>query len=168
MASSSSPTPVFAPAAALLAWLWPGLGHISLGEKRRGWLIMFGVLFLYGCGILIGGIDAVDRKNDKLWFTAQSLCGPVVFATDLVNQRAVQRGLPDRFERGTPGRLAYEQQDLATLKALRRVGIGHVNEVGTLFVALAGLMNLVVILDALYFIPPERRAAHGLAAAESS
>jgi hypothetical protein len=129
---------------------------------------MFGVLFLYGCGILIGGIDAVDRRNDKLWFTAQSLCGPLVFATDLVNQRVIQRPLPERFDRGTPGRRAYVEGDPATLKALQRVGIGHVNEVGTLFVALAGLMNLVVILDALYFIAPERRAAMGQRATEPS
>ena len=30
------------------------------------------------------------------------------------------------------------------------VGLSHVNEIGTLFVAMAGLMNFVVILDALH------------------
>ena len=32
-------------------------------------------------------------------------------------------------------------------------GLGRVNDMGTLFIALAGLMNLVVILDALHFAP---------------
>ncbi len=34
-------------------------------------------------------------------------------------------------------------------------GLGHVNEMGTLYGALAGLMNLVAILDALH--PSHRR-----------
>ena len=55
----------FSPLAAFLAWLWPGLGHISLGEKKRGLYIMFGVLFLFVCGVLVGGIDAVDRQVSK-------------------------------------------------------------------------------------------------------
>lgn len=120
---------------AILAWLWPGLGHISLGEKKRGLYIMIGVLFLFTCGILVGGIDAVDRQSgsDRLWFYAQGLCGPIAFAADFVNQNYVKQ-LP-----------ASDQ--------LRTQGLGRVNEMGTLFVALAGLMNLIVILDALHFIP---------------
>ena len=35
----------------------------------------------------------------------------------------------------------------------RRIGLGRVNEMGTLFIALAGLMNLVVVLDALCYRP---------------
>jgi hypothetical protein len=33
------------------------------------------------------------------------------------------------------------------------IGLNKPNEMGTLFIALAGLMNLVVILDAMYFKP---------------
>jgi hypothetical protein len=134
----------FYPGAAALAWIWPGLGHISLGERRRGGLIMFGVLFLFLCGLLIGGVDVVDRQREWLWFLAQGLCGPIAFAADFVNQNYVQRA-PD------PERLR---------------GLARVHEMGTLFIALAGLMNLVVILDALHFAPPggpaDRRAEHGV------
>lgn len=117
----------------MLAWLWPGLGHISIGQKRRGLLVMFGVLFLVVVGILVGGIDAVDRVEDRLWFYAQGLCGPVVFAIDLLNQNYIKNLPPE--------------------KLLQATGLARVNEMGTLFVALAGLMNLVVILDALHFAP---------------
>jgi hypothetical protein len=54
------------------------------------------------------------------------------------------------YRRGSPSRQAYEQGDENLLAALDRVGLGRVNEMGTLFIALAGLMNLVVILDVLY------------------
>lgn len=146
----------FNPAAAVLAWLWPGLGHISLGHRRRGLLIMFGVLFLFLSSLLVGGVDVVDRKDDRLWFLAQSVCGPIAFAADYVNQSYV-KSLPD------------EQRYQAT-------GINKPNEMGTLFCALAGLMNLVVILDAMYFAPKpsespfveRRRSQQSDAAASSS
>ena len=150
--SSSQPRPAFSPSAAVLAWLWPGLGHISLGERKRGLLIMFGVLFLFFSGLLIGGLDCVDRKHDKLWFLAQSFCGPIAFAADLANQQLVQK-VPDEWAAGSPARQRFEQSDPALLRELSRIGLGRVNEMGTLFIALAGLMNVVVILDALYFTP---------------
>lgn len=150
--SSSQPRAAFSPSAAIFAWLWPGLGHISLGERKRGLLIMFGVLFLFFSGLLIGGLDCVDRKDDKLWFLAQSFCGPIAFAADLANQRLVQE-VPDEWTAGSEARQRFDQGDPALLGELSRIGLGRVNEMGTLFIALAGLMNLVVILDALYFMP---------------
>lgn len=128
---SANHEPGFNFIAAVLAWLWPGLGHIAIGERRRGRLIMFGILFMFLGGLLIGGFDSVDRREDYLWFLAQMLCGPIAFGADLVNQHYV-KGLP------------------ADARMLT-VGLNKPNEMGTLFTALAGLMNLVVILDALYF-----------------
>jgi len=126
---------------AAMAWVWPGAGHIVLGHKRRGRLIMLGVLFTFLAGLFIGGVDCVDHKEDRLWFLAQAVCGPVAFAADFTNQ-GVLKTKPDA-ERFTNGSIA----------------LGRVNEMGTLFCALAGLMNLVVILDALTLEPyvPNRR-----------
>ncbi|MDP7005062.1 MAG: hypothetical protein QF718_02470 [Phycisphaerales bacterium] len=115
--------------AAILGWILPGLGHIGLGQKRRGYLIMTGVLFLILCGVFVGGVDTVDHKNDGLWFIAQVWCGPVVIGIDLINQTWIAP-LPDAQR--------------ATL-----VGLSHVNEIGILFIAMAGMMNFVVILDVL-------------------
>lgn len=141
MTISTKSSSTFTPIAAILAWLWPGLGHISLGYRKRGILVMAGVLFLFLGGILIGGVDVVDRRNDKLWFFAQAVCGPIAFATDLLNQRFLS-----------------SEEDV-----IERKSVSHVNEIGTLFTALAGLMNLVVILDVLHQPsnkkPFDRRAA---------
>jgi hypothetical protein len=148
MAHSSRPSDLN-PLAAVLAWLWPGLGHMAIGERRRGRRIMLGVLFLFFSGLLIGGVDCVDRKNDRLWYLAQVLCGPLAIAADWANQTFVQSKLPTEWTRDLQLRERFESHDPEVLEPLRRVGLGRVNEMGTLFIALAGLMNLVVILDAL-------------------
>lgn len=144
--STKNPRP-FNPAAAILAWIWPGLGHIHIGERKRGFLVMFGVLFLFLGGVLIGGVDSVDRRDDRLWFMAQVLCGPIALVADYANQVFVTR--PPDWEAG------YQRNDPDIIRRLKRKSLGHVNEMGTLFSALAGLMNLVSILDVLQ--PPHRR-----------
>lgn len=151
-ASSFTPEPVFSPQAAVLAWLWPGLGHISLGERKRGLYIMIGVLFLYFCGTLIGGLDTVDRRSDRLWFYAQAVCGPLAFGTDWMTQKYVKLVPANELN------ARFQQGDLDAIKTTRRTSLGKVNEIGTLFCALAGLMNLIVILDALHFHPRPSRS----------
>ena len=150
MSISTKSQSQFTPGAAILAWVWPGLGHISLGERKRGLLVMFGVLFLFVSGVLIGGIDSIDRREDRLWFLAQALCGPIALAVDFANQKLLKPMPPNWVER-------YEQNDPEVIRRLNRKSLGHVNEMGTLYSALAGLMNLVVILDVLQ--PSHRRIA---------
>ena len=123
----SEPTLRIGPA--VLGWILPGMGHFSIGHRRRGLLIMSGVIFLIFCGVLVGGIDAVDHKNDGLWFIAQVWCGPIVVGIDLMNQAWVA--------------------PLPTSQRATLVGLSHANEIGTLFIAMAGLMNFVVLLDVL-------------------
>ena len=124
--------------APVLAWAWPGAGHIRLGQRRRGLLIMAGVLFLFISGLLIGGFSVVDRRDQRLWFLAQALNGPVAFAADYINQTQVKT--------------------LPQSRRLETTSLSHVNEMGILFIALGGLMNLVVILDTLH---PRRVANPG-------
>jgi hypothetical protein len=131
-----------------LAWVWPGLGHIVRGERTRGIYIMIGVLFLFLTGVLIGGVDSVDRKEDRLWYLAQVCCGPIAMIADAANQSLLKTGKVGEI-------IATQPAPINTKKSL-----GRANEYGTLFTALAGLMNLVVILDALHRRPrmlPDRR-----------
>ena len=118
---------------------------------------MGGVLFLYLSGLLIGGLDAVDRKHDGIWFYAQALNGPIAFATDFARSRLSSingREIQDISWERTPSlgeRWLAEDQEV--MDAVRRQGLSHVNEVGTLFIALGGLMNLVLILEAGFAAP---------------
>ena len=113
--------------AIFLGILVPGLGHVQIGQQRRGFLIMIGVFFLVICGVLVGGIDAVDHTNDSLWFVAQIWCGLIVLLIDLLNHWLI---------------IPLPIAEKATL-----VGLSHSNELGILFIAMAGLMNFVVLLD---------------------
>ncbi len=122
------------PLAALLAWLLPGLGHMYLGQRFRGRMILLGTLFLVTFGVLIGGVDVVDMQRDRLWFIAQAGTGPIAFLLDLLNQALLKTASP-----GTQAQFT---------------SLGNLNSTGTLYIALAGLMNVVVIIDAL--AGPER------------
>ena len=130
----------------LLNWVFPGLGHVALGHRKRGFLAMAAVLGMFGSGLLIGGIDAVDSVEDAPWFIAQSANGPIALAADWANQNIVKTGkvgelLPapaplDPLGRPLPGR--------HTMSSLR--GLGAANEFGTLFIALGGMMNFILIM----------------------
>ena len=149
--STTLPDAEWSPQAAVCAWLWPGLGHIVLGERRRGVLIMIGMCCLILVGTLVGGVDSVDRRQDGYWFMAQMFCGPVVFGLEWVNQAVVRPQELDWTDEDL--REAFIENDPALIRHLERRSLGRVNEMGTLFIAMAGLMNLVVILDALHFRP---------------
>lgn len=143
----------FNPGAAILAWLWPGLGHISLGHVKRGVLIMAGVLLLFGGGVLIGGIDSVDWRDDTLWFYAQAGNGPIAFGVDELNKRYIETGRVGSLMwsggviRPVPDASGIVRFPAGTVNEY--TGLAHVNEYATLMSALAGLMNVAVILDAL-------------------
>ncbi|MFN0133798.1 MAG: DUF6677 family protein [Phycisphaerales bacterium] len=155
----------FAPLAAFAAWLLPGAGHYLHGQTRRAALIAIGILGTTIMGLLIGGIDSVDRREDSIWFAGQVLVGPIVIGVDHINQtygkvrdrvnertRAGVRPV-DKFRTPRPD----EVRDPATGQARAArpdekpfisKSIGRMNELGTLFIAVAGMLNLIAIIDA--------------------
>ena len=139
--------------AAVLGWILPGLGHASLGDRRRGLLVGGGVLGLFLGGLLIGGLDVVDRREDHLWFLAQAGAGPVAWVADYANANLVASGrFGELLEAPHPNPMAPRGTvvEVSSLKSL-----AHPNEMGTLFAAMAGLMNVVAVLDAMSRRPAE-------------
>lgn len=130
--------------AAFLGWILPGFGHIFLGHLRRGLLAMCGILGLFFGGIVIGGVDCVDRREDPLWFYAQAAAGPVAFAADWANSALLKTGIVGELVESPPARPGNPPPLVSTFKS-----VTVASEIGTLYCFLAGLMNLVVILDAL-------------------
>jgi len=105
------------------------------------------VIGLFAAGLLIGGLDSVDQREDGPWFLAQAWNGPIAFLADFGNEQVLKSGrvgelVPSPAPASAPG-APPGQTMVSTLK-----GIGVVNDVGTLYIALGGLMNLVVMLDA--------------------
>lgn len=127
---------------AILGWIWPGLGHLKNGDSVRGRRIMGGVLGMFLLGLLVGGVDCVDRREDFWWFLPQAGNGPIAFVADALNVSLLKAGkVGELMDMTMPdGRVTR----ISSFKA-----VGAVAEVGTLFIAMGGLMNLVAVLDAL-------------------
>lgn len=161
-ATDPAPEETFQPVAAVLAALLPGAGHFYLGEVQRGVLIAAGVLGMFFGGLLIGGIGVVDRRDNFIWFMGQALVGPVAFGVDAAHQsmfKVIDRGHPRPARpdegRGADGEIIYG----GTPPYVR--SLGRVNELGTLFATIAGMMNLICIIDAAFYAPRARRRDAG-------
>jgi hypothetical protein len=151
----------FDPLALVAACAVPGLGHFLRGERVRAGCIATGVLGLFTSGLLVGGVDVIDRKEDGVWFMGQALVGPLTFGIDWYHQNHLKVLDADskRLRSANPD----EGRNPATREAIplapgqlppNSKSVGKINELGTLFCAVAGMLNLIVILDAGF---PSRR-----------
>lgn len=105
------------------AWLVPGLGHILQGRTARGVLSGITILLMFVLGIMIGGhIYGLRETNEGLLSTLFGLC-------DLGS------GLLYLFARFA-GLAVNERPEQATA------------EYGSVFLMVAGLLNLILALDA--------------------
>jgi len=129
-------------ASGVLGWVFPGLGHLRNGDARRGRLVMLGVAGLFVAGVLVGGVDCVDRREDGLWFIAQAGAGPIAFLTDALNAGLLKSG-----KVGTLLPMTAPNGAMLQVNSFKSVGL--VNDVGILFTSMAGLLNVVALLDAL-------------------
>ena len=153
----SSDQPPMDPLAGILAVLLPGAGHWYQGQVRRALLVGGGVLGLFFSGLLIGGIDVVDSRQDRLWFFGQAIVGPVAFATDYVHQNVLKGIDPTTGQRRSP--LPNEVKDpdsgrwvagpAGSVPPVSK-SLGKMNEIGTLYATIAGMLNLIVIIDAAF------------------
>ncbi|MEL7088025.1 MAG: DUF6677 family protein [Planctomycetota bacterium] len=126
-------------AAAFAGWLLPGLGHFLLGQPRRAVVLGTTIGTLWLGGLLIGGVSVIDRNDHPAWFLGQMLVAPSwaanAYRANLVADHDGGFGPDD----GPPFEPAY----------------GRAHEQGTLFTSLAGLLNLLAIIDVLYRDPSE-------------
>ncbi|MEM0914216.1 MAG: DUF6677 family protein [Planctomycetota bacterium] len=118
--------------AALGTWLLPGLGHWIIGERARGAILAVTIGSLYVLGLLIGGIGVIDRAAPLPGFFGQMLIGPtfvVLWAQERLWSWSAIDGTPSLAE-GMP--------------------IGVMGEQGVLYTSIAGLLNLLCIIDVIY------------------
>jgi hypothetical protein len=104
----------------LLAWLVPGAGHLVLKEKRHAIIIFVTIVLTFGIGLYIGSIGVINPVGAKPWYVAQVMNSPAV----------------------------------AALSQLTRTGdypvYGRPNEIGQIYTSIAGLLNLLCIVNAVY------------------
>lgn len=170
MPASEPNTKGFNLAAGVLACLLPGAGQLYRGESYRAAMAAVGVLGLFLGGMLVGGIDVIDSEEDRIWFVGQAFVGPAAFGVNYVHQtrfkaldpqtRIPRTGHPDemRVTRDLDG-VAGPEPVWAPAdpgKGPPNVkSVAKMNEIGTLAATLAGMLNFIIILDAL--LPSHRR-----------
>lgn len=167
--------PSFRPVAGVLAVLVPGLGHAYLRQPGRAAGVAAGVLGLFASGVLIGGIDVVDRREDFVWFLGQAMVGPIAFGVDYVHQNhfKVKDGLAPNGRTARPAYVAPDGRLMDSETRHPKTGemipappttptpnsksLGRMNEIGTLYATVAGMLNLIAIIDAA--VPRRRPSA---------
>ena len=104
----------------LLAWLVPGAGHFVLKEKKRAIIIFATIVLTFCMGIYVGSIGVIDPVGAWWWYVAQIMNSPMV----------------------------------AVLGHLTAGGAypvyGRPNEIGQIYTSIAGLLNLLCIVNAVY------------------
>jgi hypothetical protein len=151
----------FEPVAGVLACILPGLGHWFLGERWRAVIVAAGVLGLFFGGLLIGGIDVVDSREDAWWFVGEAMVGPLSWGVDYAHQHHFKVYDGGKLRTANPGETRDAQGNAVPARAgelpPNSKSLGRMNELGTLFCTIAGMLNLIVIIDALFYtkiLPP--------------
>jgi len=126
----------------LLAWLVPGLGHAWLGRRGRAVAFFLVVLATFVLGIASGGASPVISGQRPLTYLAvvdNLAMGPFDFIARRMTIGELVYRLPD--SESDPRRLEIMS------RVRDRVRI-PTYEYGSTFLLTAGLMNILLILDA--------------------
>ena len=115
--------------AGLLAWCMPGAGHFFLKEKKRAAIICAVIVLTFCTGLYVGSIGVIDPIQSKPWYAAQILTSPIVLVLGHLT---------------APGGYSV---------------YGRPNEIGQIYTSIAGLLNLLCIVDAVY-LAHLRKAEH--------
>ena len=127
--ASVRPSPLRVPIAGVLAWVIPGAGHFFIGERGRGLIFMITIALTFWGGVAIGGVkNTVNPEERTLWFLGQACAGVHPFLA-VAWSRHVE--LPAGADRA------------------RWVAYGQMEDISIVYTAIAGFLNLLVILDAL-------------------
>jgi hypothetical protein len=152
----AAPSPLLV---ALASWLIPGSGYVLLGERVRGITIGVTVILLFVLGVLIAGVRVIevpgwDASGGKMYVRPTEERRPVRFFFDSVlfrrpiSEIAAKPWYVPQFFVGAPilAASAYSiSQSLEVAKPHARLA-----EIGTLYTAVAGMLNVLAGIDATY------------------
>jgi hypothetical protein len=111
---------LFLLAVGVLAWIIPGGGHFLIRERRRAAIIFVTITLTFVVGLYVGSIAVVNSVDARPWFFAQICASPLVGAIDNMSRSGNYKAY------GRPG------------------------DVGQIYTSIAGLLNLLSILSAVY------------------
>jgi hypothetical protein len=149
---------------AVAGWLMPGTGYLLLGERARGFTIMVTVLALFVFGLLIAGIRVIDvpgydkngfqdrvddhgRRVERSTDYDYQNAHPALFSGDFIAEVAAKPWYVGQIFAGPINLIA---SFFSIHEAQMNLPMTHarLEEIGTLYTAVAGMLNLLAMLDA--------------------
>lgn len=125
-----------------LTWLLPGLGHLVLGKKRRAAVFCAVVLATFGLGLASGGTaSAIDPRQPLTYLATfdNVALGPLDLVARWRTYGRILYRLP--VDEADPVRVAMTDRLRGRVRSVTY-------EYGNTFLLTAGLMNLLLMLDA--------------------
>ncbi len=115
-----------------IGWLVPGVGHLMIGQRRRGLIFLLAIHALFFMGLLVGGVRALDRPRQRLWSYSQYMAGwPMIVGSHI--RTAV-------YPPSAPHPNGFSPL---------------LQEVATAYCGLAGMLNLLVLTDLFMVVTEE-------------
>ena len=105
----------------LCAWAVPGAGHFVVKERKRAIIIFVTIIATFLIGLYIGSVSVVDPVGAWPWYIPQMMTSPGV----------------------------------AILGHMTKAGkyppcYGKPNDIGQIYTSIAGMLNLLCIISAIY------------------
>lgn len=135
--------------AAVLAWLWPGAGHLYQRRFGKGIMFMACILGTYFFGLGLGGGRVVyasfQRGPDFRYpYFLQVGVGLPALPALLYSQKNLDQDRQGKASWMAPPHINRNNDELSAWHK----ELGRYFELGTLYTMVAGLLNVLVILDA--------------------
>ena len=141
MSKSPEASVIRVPIAAVLGWLVPGAGHLLLGYRTHAAIGFVVITATFWSGVAIGSVQGTVAPNSrKLWFMAQLGSGGNALAATALHRFA--------------DRPSFESTKQSTAAHWLSA------EVGVHYTGVAGLLNLLLIIDAIVRADPSYRSRH--------
>ena len=105
---------------ALLAWVIPGAGHFVVKERTRAVIIFITITLILMTGLYIGSIGVIDPVGGRIWYVGQMAASPAVGILGHISKTG-----------------QYETY-------------GKPFDIGQIYTCIAGMLNLLCIISAVY------------------
>jgi len=123
--------------AATLAWILPGAGHYYLGHRGLALVFCLAISLPYFAGLAIGGVlNSVNPRTNPWLFLAELGIGGYTTPGAFVS-------------RGIEGSIARRENAGVRVARTDYVSYYPESDVAQIYLATAGLLNLLAILDAI-------------------
>ncbi|HEG42703.1 MAG TPA: hypothetical protein ENH94_01510 [Phycisphaerales bacterium] len=105
---------------ALLGWVIPGAGHLFIKERKRAIIIFATITITYVTGLYAGSIGVIDPAFSWAWYIPQMMATPL---TAFLAHIASTNGIES---------------------------FGNPRDIGQIYTSIAGMLNLLCIISAVY------------------